>query len=73
MCTLIRYLVLWVLFFLNCLVGRLSMIIRTPAILSVLYAYVLYLHLFSATKHVHMERRCRNMLIIIIIITIGFH
>ena len=41
-------------FFLR-LVGCFSMIIWTPAVLSVLYAYVLYflyLHLFSATEHV---------------------
>ena len=37
--------------------------------LSVLYAcvsYFLYLHLFSTTEQFHMERRSRNMLIIII-------
>ena len=35
-----------------CLVGCFSMIILTPAVLSVLYACVLYLHLFSAVEHV---------------------
>ena len=38
-----------------CLVGCFSMIILTPAVLSVLYACVLYffnLHLFSAIEHV---------------------
>ena len=39
-------------FFLNCLVGCLNMIIWTPAVLSVLYACVLYLHLFSSIEHV---------------------
>ena len=34
-----------------CLVGCFSMIIWTP-VLSVLYACVLYLHLFSAAEHV---------------------
>ena len=36
---------LWV--FVLCLVGCFSMIIWTPTVLSVLYACVLYLHLFS--------------------------
>ena len=35
-----------------CLIGCFSMIIWTPTVLSVLYACVLYLHLFSATEHV---------------------
>ena len=35
-----------------CLVGRSSKIIWIPAVLSVLYACVLYLHLFSAIGHV---------------------
>ena len=38
--------------FLHCLVGCFSMIVWTPAVLSVLYACVLYLHLFSAVEHV---------------------
>ena len=49
-----------------CLVGCFSMIIWTPTVLSVLYACVLYLDLFSAIEHVSHERRSRNMLIIII-------
>ena len=42
------------------------MIIWTPAVLSVLYACVvfLYLHLFSALSMFRMERRSRNTLII---------
>ena len=39
-------------FFLNCSVGCFSMIVRTPAVLSVLYACVSYLYLFSAIEHV---------------------
>ena len=41
--------------FLNCLVGCFSMIVWTPAVLSVLYTcvlYFLYLPLFSVTEHV---------------------
>ena len=52
-----------------CLVGCCSMIILTPAVLSVIYACVLYLHLFS----VHMEMRSRNTFIIIIIIIININ
>ena len=50
-----------------CLVGCFSMIIWTPAVLSVIHACFvhLYLHLFSA-----MERRSRNTLVTIIIIII---
>ena len=38
----------------NCIVGCLSMIVWTPAVLGVLYVCVLflYLHLFSAVDHV---------------------
>ena len=50
MCTLIWYLGCMGTFF--CLVGCLSMVVRTPAVLGVLYACVLYLHLFSAIEHV---------------------
>ena len=39
-------------FIFNCLVGCLSMIAWTPAALGVLYACVLYLHLFGAIEHV---------------------
>ena len=45
-------------YFFVCLVGCFSMIIWTPAVLSVLYAYVLhflYLHLFSKIDHVSQE------------------
>ena len=35
-----------------CLVGCFSRIIWTPAVLSVLHARILYLHLFSAIEHV---------------------
>ena len=35
-----------------CLAGCFSLIILTPAVLSVLYACILYLHLFSAIEHV---------------------
>ena len=49
------------------------MIVWTPAVLSVLYACVLYLCICPCSAQLnmfHMERRSRNMLIIIIIITI---
>ena len=48
---LIRYMGFYEHSFL-CLVGCFSMIIWTPTVLSVLYACVLYLHLFSAIEHV---------------------
>ena len=58
MCMLIWYLgfkgvFVWVFFgfFLDCLVGCLSMIVWT-LVLGVLYACVLYFHLFSAVEHV---------------------
>ena len=54
-----------------CLVGCFSMIIWTPAVLSVLYACVLYFCLCTCSVQLrmfHMERRTRNTLIIIIII-----
>ena len=44
------------------------MIVWTPAVWGVLCACVLYLHLFSAVEHIQMEKRSRNMLIIITII-----
>ena len=53
-----------------CLVGCFSMIILTPAVLSVLHACVLYFHICSCSAQlsmIHMERRSRNMLITIII------
>ena len=49
------------------------MIILTPAVLSVLYASVLYFCICICAAQLsmfHMERHTRNMLIIIIIITI---
>ena len=39
-----------------CLVGCLIMIIWTPTVLSVFYACVLYLHLFSAVEHALQEK-----------------
>ena len=51
------------------LVGCLSMVVWTPAILSVLYACVLYFCNCTCSAQLsmfHMERRSRNMLIIII-------
>ena len=54
-----------------CLVGCFSMITWTPAVLSVLYACVLYFCmstcLTAQLSMFHMERRSRNTLIIIII------
>ena len=43
---------LFFLFFYNCLVGCLSMIVWAPAVLVVLCVCVLYLHLFKAIEHV---------------------
>ena len=70
MCTMILY--LGFMFF-KCLVGYLSMTVWTPAVLSVLYAYVLYFCICPCSVQLsmfHMERRYRNTLIIIIIIII---
>ena len=55
-----------------CLVGCFSMIMWTPAVLSVLYACVLYfcLHLFSAIEHVSHGKALKKYVIIIIIIII---
>ena len=72
MCPLIRYLGV---FFLNCLVGCLSLIVWTPAVLGVLYVCVLYCCICTCSAQLsmfHMEKRSRNMLIIIIIIIINF-
>ena len=70
LCTLIWYMgFMGILFFL--LVGCFSMIIWTPAALSVLYECVLYFSICTCSVKLnmfHMERRSRNMLIIIIII-----
>ena len=54
-----------------CLVGCFSKIVWTPAVLSVLYACVLYFCICTCSAQLsmfHMERRSRNMLIIIVII-----
>ena len=76
-CTLIRYLGLWVFFLfffffthLYCLVGCLSMIVWTYAVLGVLYACVLHFCICTCSVHLsmfHMERRSRNTLNITII------
>ena len=58
-------------FFFYCLVGCLSMIDWTPAVLDVLYACVLYFcNCICSAQFIvfHVERCSRNMLIIIIII-----
>ena len=55
MCALIRYLGFYGCFVFYSLVGCLSMIVWTPAVLGVLCAsgfVVLYLHLFSVIEHV---------------------
>ena len=52
------------------LVGCFSMFVWTPAVLSVLYAYVLYFCICPCSAQFsmfHLERRSRNMLIIIIL------
>ena len=53
---------------LYCLVGCLSMIVWTHAVLGVLYACVLYFCICSCSVQLslfHMERRCRKTLMII--------
>ena len=73
LCTLIRYLGFMGILFL-CLVGCFSMIISTPAVLSVLYACVLYFCICTCSAQLsmfHMESHSRNPLIIIIIIIIS--
>ena len=58
-------------FFCNCLVGCLSMINWTPAVLVDLYACVLHFCICTRSTQssiFHMERRSRNTLIIIITI-----
>ena len=55
-------------FFFFCLIGCFTMIIWTPPVLSVLYASVLYFCICTCSAQMsmfHMERRSRNMLIII--------
>ena len=54
-----------------CLAGCFSMIILIPAVLSVLYASVLYFCICSCSVQLsmfHVERHSRNMIIVIIII-----
>ena len=71
MCTLIQYLGFMGTFFFYCLVGCLSMIAWTPAVLGVLYACVLYFCICTCSAQLgmfHMERCSRNRLIIIMII-----
>ena len=58
---------LFVLVFL-CFVGCFSMIIWTPAVLSVLYSCVLYFCIAAQMSMFHMEKHSRNTLNIIIII-----
>ena len=56
-----------------CLVGCFSMIIWTPAVLSVLRACILYFCICTCSAQLsmfHIERRSRNTLIIIIIIIV---
>ena len=56
-----------------CLVGCISMIIKTPAVLSVLYICVLYFCVCTCSAQLrmfHMDRRSRNTLIIIIIVVV---
>ena len=58
-------------FFSYCLVGCLSMIVWTPAVLGVLYACVLYFCICTYSAQLsmfHMEKCTRNRLIIIIVI-----
>ena len=68
------FLVLWGFFvclFFNCLVGCFSMIVWTPAVLSVLYACVLYFCIYTCSAQLsmfHIEGRSRNTLIMIIIV-----
>ena len=72
-CVLIRYLSFTGTFFFNCLVGCLSMIVWTPAVLGVLCACVLYFCISTCSTQLSMfdiEKRSRNTLIINIIIII---
>ena len=70
MCTLILCLGFLGNFF-HCLVGCFSMVVWTPSVLSVLYAYVLYVYICTCSEQLsmfHMVRRSRNPLIIITIV-----
>ena len=67
-CCCCLLLLLCLFFFLNCLVGCFSIIAWTPAVLSVLYACVLYFCICPCSAQLsvfHMQRRSRNALIII--------
>ena len=58
--------------FFNCLVGCLTMIVWTPAVLDVLYACILYFCICTCSGQLsmfQMERHSGNTLIIIIIIS----
>ena len=76
MCTLIRYLGFMGTFFnthLYCLIGCLSMIVWTNAVLGVVDACVLYFCICTCSAQLsmfHMKGRSRNALIIIIIIVV---
>ena len=64
---------MWVYGSFHCLVGCLSMIVWTPAVLSVLYACVLYFCICTCSAQLswfHMERRSRNTLIIVIVVIV---
>ena len=74
LCVILGIWVLWVFFFL-CLVGCFSLIIWTSAVLSVLYACVLFFCIFTCLVQLsmfHVERCSRNILIMIIIIIFAF-
>ena len=58
-------------FFFHCLVGRFSMIVWTPAVLSVLYACVLYFCICTCSAQLsmfHKERRSRNTLLLLLLL-----
>ena len=71
MCTLIGYLGFMGNLKFNCFVGCFSMIVWAPAVLSVLYACVLYFCICTCSAQLsmfHLERRSRNTITIIMII-----
>ena len=80
MCTLIWYLdfkffVFFSFTLIYCLVGCLSIIVWTPAVLGVFYACVLYFCICTCSTQLsmfHMERHSKNTLIIIMIIIFIF-
>ena len=68
MCMLLRSLGFMGFFFFHCLIGCLSMIVRTPAVLSVLYACVLYFCICTCSAQVsmfHVERRSLLLLLLL--------